>query len=290
MSLPGLKNLKTILIDVNEQIDKKYIHDFILSSLTLNNIDYENKQVKYLYLSDSSKYQIFIYEKDIKYLFFEYFQKNYKKTSSSNDLYIFDKHLIVYKDESFYFYKELEYELKDEELNHYLKNILLLEIDNIYKYDYKKFEELILIKNKMKSSLSDFNKSKKSSFKYYLLYLLVIIIFSFLFYLYEKKEYEQKLIIQENKNKKLIDKIKNKHSFKPLFLEVNYLFDLIKKNKLKLESFEKKNNSLFLIVVSKKKNHIYKFLNEIEPKVLKSSLTFDTKNKVYRYMADVRYD
>ena len=52
-----MNNFETILIDVNEKINKKYLNDFLLTSLNKKNIHI--KDIYYSYLKHSNQYQIF---------------------------------------------------------------------------------------------------------------------------------------------------------------------------------------------------------------------------------------
>ncbi|AXX87830.1 hypothetical protein AMRN_2115 [Malaciobacter marinus] len=237
----------TILIHVNEQIDDKYIKEFICSNLQLKNISYKHKYIYYSYVEQLNSYQVFVFEKnDFVLLFLDNINGDGLYT-----LLFYDSYLILLKNKKLYYFLNLKYKLSENEIIQLIKNKLNIEISTIMNLDNKSFEKLIGKSQKNKYNIIDF-----SSNNYLYAFMLncifcMIFLSNYYFYTQNKTKDSEKnkvLLTKEKKDlktKKLIDILNNSFTynlkFKNLVIKENKIDLLVTSNKVvNIENFSKK--------------------------------------------------
>ncbi|WP_404318431.1 hypothetical protein [Malaciobacter canalis] len=237
----------TILIQVNEQIDDKYIKEFICSNLQLKNISYKHKYVYYSYIQQLNSYQVFVFEKnDFALLFLD--------SINSDSLYtllFYDSYLILLKNKKLYYFLNLKYKLNEDELIQLIKNKLNIEISKITNLDNKSFEKLISKSQKNKYNILDF--SSNNYLNALILNCILCIVFLVNYFLYTQNRVtnsvENKVLFTKEKKdlktKKLIDILNNSFAhnlkFKDLTIKSNKIDLLVSSNKVvNIENFSKK--------------------------------------------------
>lgn len=283
MNTIALKNdFKTLEIESNEEIKRKNLKDFILTSLYINEQDsYEKKAIYVNYLYLSNKYQLFIAFPNTKHFVFELFSNICKK--SKYTLVICESFFCVYVNCKFYFYKDLDYELSDEKLIEFVSFNLSINIDEIIHVSSDELNSLISSynQNKIESILIDINKTKEYGFIYFLLYLLVLLVVSTTYINYTKIENEK---IAQLQKQKYLQNLKNKRdemsfiSFHDRFI---FFYENIKKYDLELVNFKYINNRFEFLISTDNKCKIFKFLDIYKSKIISSSLQFDNKRYVF---------
>lgn len=236
-----MNNFETILIDVNEKINKKYLNDFLLTSLNKKNIHI--KDIYYSYLKHSNQYQIF-YSSD--FLPFIYIFESYylNKTTISTDLFFSKEYFLIYINKKIYFYKELNNNSLSEILK-FIKYEIKLNIDNVIDINEENFNEL-----KYKY-IEHIYKRKKNRASFYLLlyssFLLIILFYS--------------LTIKENIVITKTNTIKNEKIV--LSTKLISLFSTFSKYNIKIKDIEYNNKNIILALYVSKINDFYEFsLNE----------------------------
>jgi len=96
IALPS--DIKSIIVDVSEEIQKKNLLNFVYTSLDLNNIDYSSNDIIYSnFLEHSKQYQFFIFSNNFKYMIIELLDDEYSEDSSNSfRLYIAKNFFVIY--------------------------------------------------------------------------------------------------------------------------------------------------------------------------------------------------
>lgn len=282
MNSIALKNdFKTLEIDSTEEIKRKKLKEFVLTSLYINEEEsYENKSIYVNYLYLSKKYQLFITTPKFKNFIFEIFEPLCK--NSKNVLFISKDFFCIYVNKKFYFYKELEYELTSLKLIEFIKIQLSLEIHETINIE-NSLDELISSFNekKMESILIDINEKKDKSLIFFLVYILFLISFSIF---YEKYQEAKSFEIYENQKRIELKKLKEKkdemkfYSFYESFISFK---EQLKIKKLKLSYFKFNNKHFEFKISSKNKKDILDFLALYKNRLISSSLKFEERGYVF---------
>lgn len=284
------QDINTVLLDVNEEIKQNNLRKFILTSLSLENIELKQENLYVSYLSRSNKYQVFIFDKKFSFLELDIFQCFYENKSDSIDIFLCDEFFVLYINQEFYYYQKLNYEINNEDLVEYIHKNLNLKVDNIYKIS---LDEREVLKNKyiessLKTKLINISEIKNKSFTFFISFvlLLVVSILVYLYYLYSMKDNLLSNINIQNKNSFL--DYKNKHKYKYLNDDVKYLLSELLKHDLILDEFVYKENQLELSFFSKNRNSIYSFLDLYKNKLDGNSIKFIKDKKVYICNANIK--
>ena len=174
-------------IDVSEKIEDKNLKDFIFTSLTLKNIDFnDDNKILVNYISQLNQYQIFLLDKQFFYFEFQIFEILYENKNfidDEYDLYICDDFFILYKNAFPYYFQKITNEINSSEFIEFLNKKLDISILNYKRFDNEEFEILkINYQNKKeKSTLKFLNIKSNHSFKIYLLFLFFLFTLFFIF-------------------------------------------------------------------------------------------------------------
>ena len=287
-----LKEIFSLEIDVSELISTENLKEFALTSLVLNNKEVSNSDVIYInYIENLKQYQIILTNNNYKYLPFLVFEQFYDKQNVQIglDLYLCDNFFCIYKDGLFYFYQAVEVQLGIEEFLEFITRKFNTKINKYVKIEKVYFEELkekYLLTNK-KESLLNINMKKNNSFKFYLLYLFLLVFFCGYFYFdNQKKVLDEDLI--NSKNIKL-EKLKDKYTFISIENDFNNVIENIKFYNLELLFFEYKEKKLKIILSSKIKANLYLFLKKNKEKLISSSVYFEDNKNIYELEAYVTF-
>lgn len=287
--IANYSEINSLLLNVSEKISKENINEFIKTSLELNYIDAKDKNIFYIFLEDSLKYQILYCNNKYEFLepeLFNYFDD----FSNTYDLFRYEKYFVVFKASKFYYYQKLDGNILDEELKEYLYKSLNIKISkfiNISKDDYErlylKYENL-----KQKSLLKSFNVKSNKALYIYLLYLVITISSLFLYLFYEQKQKENELKLFSVTQQKNLEELKKKYLYKPLFPYLEVLIKKLNKYKLELVKIEYKKEKISLELKSKNKEKLYMFLEQYNKNILNSSLVYDEIEKIFWCKIDVK--
>ena len=115
--------IKSLFIDVSEEIENKNLNKFILTSLKLNNFEInKNDFIHINFISELKQYQVLVFPKDYKNLIFQIFELFYVDRTDLNsfDLYFTDEFFCLYKNAEFYYFQKIESQLEIDELIVYI--------------------------------------------------------------------------------------------------------------------------------------------------------------------------
>lgn len=282
--------IKSLLVDVSEEIENKNLKKFVSTTLNLNNIVLNKNDFLYInFISEINKYQILIFPKEFKYMVFQIFEQLYvDKNINKYDLYLTESFFCLYKNGSFYYSQKLESKVIIEDLISYLNKIFSIKIDSyqfIDEFQQKKLEKKYLESNE-KNIIQNFNIKNSHSFKIYLFYLFLI--FSFCAVVFQNKLENSQKEDSEINIKNDFEKLKKEHLFNSFSNFFNELFQIFVKYDFDLESFEYKENSLKIVFSSSLKTNIYSFFNEIKEKLISQEISYLEKEELYKAVVYVK--
>ena len=281
-----VKNIVSLEIDVSEKIDKENLKDFAFTSLILNNKNFSKNDLIYInYIEELKQYQILLSTNAHKYLFFQIFELFYDKEIKGLDLYLGDDFFCLYKDGLFYYYQAIEISLSIDDFLEFINRKFNSKINNYIKIEKAYLEELkekYLLKN-TKTILKNINIKNDNSFKFYLVYIFLLLFSSLYFYFnYTDFFHKEEVVINEELH---FEKLKNDYLFVSVENDLNDIFKNIKLYNLDLVLFEYKQNNIKLTLASKNKEDLYQFLKEYKETLISSSILFDENKKTYEMVA-----
>lgn len=281
-----VKNIVSLEIDVSEKIDKENLKDFAFTSLKLNNKNFSNNDLIYInYIEELKQYQILLSTNAHKYLFFQIFELFYDKEIKGLDLYLGDDFFCLYKDGLFYYYQAIEISLSIDDFLEFINRKFNSKINNYIKIEKDYLEELkekYLLKN-TKTILKNINIKNDNSFKFYLVYIFLLLFSSLYFYFnYTDFFHKEEVVINEELH---FEKLKNEYLFVSVENDLNDILKNIKLYNLDLVLFEYKQNNIKLTLASKNKEDLYQFLKEYKETLISSSILFDENKKTYEMVA-----
>ena len=282
--------IKSLFIDVSEEIENKNLKKFIFTSLKLNNFEInKNDFIHVTFISELKQYQVLIFPKEYKNAIFQIFELFYleKKDSNSFDLYYTNEFFCLYKNGKFYYFQSIQSQIFIEDLIEYINKNFSIKLDNYETFDKKTLENLKneYLEKSLNSKLENFNLKKDYSFKIYLFYLLIII-FSFSFYFYNNqlnKEEKNEIKVENN-----FEKLKKEHLFSSISSDFDSLMELVKKHNLNLKSFEYKENKQKIVLSSNSKSDIYAFFNELKDNLISQEISYFENEKIYESLIYVK--
>lgn len=281
-----VKNIVSLEIDVSEKIDKENLKDFAFTSLILNNKNFSKNDLIYInYIEELKQYQIILSTNAHKYLLFQIFELFYDKETKGLDLYLGDDFFCLYKDGLFYYYQAIEISLSIDDFLEFINRKFNSKINNYIKIEKDYIEELkekYLLKN-TKKTLKNINIKNDNSFKFYLVYIFLLLFSSLYFYFnYTDFFHKEEVVINEELH---FEKLKNDYLFASVENDLNDIFKNIKLYNLDLVLFEYKQNNIKLTLASKNKEVLYQFLKEYKETLISSSILFDENKKTYEMVA-----
>ena len=131
--------IKSLLIDVSEEIENKNLKKFFFTSLKLNNLNInKNDFVSLNFISELNKYQVLICSNYLKYAIFQIFEQFYLQKENINcfDLYLTNDFFCLYKNGKFYYYQNLESKIPINDLIEYINKSFFIKIDNFEVVNY----------------------------------------------------------------------------------------------------------------------------------------------------------
>lgn len=292
MSIYASNNeIKSLLIDVSEEIENKNLKKFIFTSSKLNNFEIsKNDFVHINFISELKQYQVLTFPNCYKNTIFQIFELYYldEKDLNKFDLYFNDDFFCLYKNGKFYYFQNLQSKIFIEELIEFINKKFSITLDSFKVIQKETCEELKneYSKKALKNKLENFNIKNDYSFKIYLFYILIIISY-FAFYLYEnqiKNEENETKIVEENQ----FDKLKKEHFFTSISLDFNNIVELLGKYNLNLKSFEYKDNKQKVVLSSFIKSDIYSFFAELKDNLITQEVNYFENEKVYEAVIYVK--
>ena len=281
-------DVKSIIVDVSQEILEKNILDFTYSSLELNNITYKSTDKIYCnFLKYSNQYQIFVFNNNFEYMIFELLS-NTKNLDFT--LYITKDFFVVFEKNKFYTYQKTNQEYLEDELLEYINKNFNISITTIIKLDENKVNKIIENKDftLYKTNLKNINIKSNKTFLLYLFYLLICILGTFLYQEFEEKSFHKDRVTKQNFVKKEYSKTIQKLKFTPYEKEYEKVIKTINKLDLKLVSLTYSNSRMKIKVHSKNKNSIYVFLAAYQKRLQSNNIRKLTSKNIFESILNVK--
>ena len=126
-----IKQIISLEINVSEKIDNENLKDFVLTSLSINNKIFSNKDLIYnSHIDKLNQYQMIVIDKNYKYVAFQIFELFYDKKVEGLDLYLCDDFFCLYKNGLFYYYQTIEFSLTIEDFLEFINRKFNTKINN----------------------------------------------------------------------------------------------------------------------------------------------------------------
>lgn len=283
--------IKSLFIDVSEEIENTNLKKFIFTSLKLKNlIINKNDFVHINFISELKQYQILIFPNHHKKAIFQIYELFYldKKELDSFDLYLAEDYFCLYKNAQFYYYQNIESEILINDLIEYLNKNFSLKIDNYKAIKNTYQDELIsnYLEKSLNNKLINFNTKNSYGFGIFLFYLLILIFFSSLFFLNNQINSENKKEIAPENS---YDKLKNEHLFISFSPNFNELINLLNKYNLNLKTLEYKENKLKVVLSTAIKSDIYSFFSELKTNLISHDINYFENEEIYESTIYVKF-
>lgn len=275
--------IKSLFIDVSEEIENKNLKKFIFTSLKLKNLLVnKNDFVHINFISELKQYQILIFPTHYINATFQIYELFYldKKESDSFDLYLAEDYFCLYKNGEFYYYQNIESEILINDLIEYINKNFFLKIDTykIINNDYQEELKNNYLEKALNHKLINFNSKNSYSFGIFLFYILMLILsFGVLFLNNQVDSENNKEIVSENS----YDKLKTEHLFISFSSDFVLLLDLINKYNLNLKTLEYKENRLKVVLSTPIKSDIYSFFSELKTNLISHDINYFENEKIY---------
>ena len=279
--------IKSLFIDVSEEIENNNLKKFIFTSLKLNNFEINKNDFLHInFIHEVKQYQVLIFSKEYKNAIFQIFELYYLEENGLDkfDLYLTNEFFCLYKNGKFYYFQNIESHFEINELIEYINKKFMLKIDNHKIIDNIELEELknCYLEKNSKNKFVNFNKRDDYSFKIYLVYLIVIVV-SFMFFLENKNE-NKNLSIMENE----FDKLKNDYLFSFFNTDFDFLTKLLQKHNLNLKSFEYKENRIKISFYTTSKPNIYSLFEDLKDRLISQEINYFENEKNYEAIVYVK--
>lgn len=279
--------IKSLFIDVSEEIENKNLKKFIFTSLKLNNFEInKNDFVHINFIPELKQYQVLVFPKEYKNAIFQIFELFYSEKNDLNkfDLYFTNDFFCLYKNAKFYYFQNIESQFEINELIEYINKKFMLRIDNYKIIDNSELEELknSYLEKRFQNRLENFNKKDNYSFKIYLVYLIVILV-SFMFF-WENKDETKNSFIVENE----FDKLKNDYVFSSFNADFDFLTKLLQKHNLNLKSLEYKENKIKISFYTTSKPNIYSLFENLKDRLISQEINYLENEKIYESIIYVK--
>jgi hypothetical protein len=283
-----IKQIISLEINVSEKIDNENLKDFVLTSLSINNKIFSNKDLIYnSHIDKLNQYQMIVIDKNYKYVAFQIFELFYDKKVEGLDLYLCDDFFCLYKNGLFYYYQTIEFSLTIEDFLEFINRKFNTKINNYIKIEKDYLEELknkYLSKN-IKTTLKNINIKNDNSFKFYMIYVFILFVLGMYFYLNtEELSFDKEIINNQNLE---FERFKKEHNFLSSGDAFDEILENIKLHNLDLQILEYKQSKIKIILSSQIKENLYLFLQEYKKSLLSSSVYFDENKQKYEATAYV---
>jgi len=284
MKLLNASEINTLSIKVTEKIHKKNLFKFLRTNILNSELSYtKNSFFYYTYITHSSTYEIFLYDKMTQDTILEPFILPYLLSRSKvQSLYITDNYFALFENESLLCLKNIS-NTSDEEIIDYIKQI--------YKLD--DFEVLIvpssLLNNFDLKKYKPYNQLEVALYedKSFVVFTVYLGISSFLLLLFLMYQFTQ------NDYPEIQDKPKtNKHKIPPLnkpFKKAHELFSYIEVNTMYIKKISYTNNKIKTTLYDTNKQSLLKLLNKYNKNIQLKSLVFSSENKLYSMDVIIEY-
>jgi len=284
MKLLNASEINTLSIKVTEKIHKKNLFKFLRTNILNSELSYtKNSFFYYTYITHSSTYEIFLYDKTTQDTILEPFILPYLLPRSKvQSLYITDNYFALFENESLLCLKNIS-NTSDEEIIDYIKQIYKLEDFEVLLVSSSLLNNVDLKKYKAYNQV-EVALYEDKSFLIFNLYLGIssFLLLAFLIYQVTQNSY------QEIHYKPTTYKQKIPLLNKP-FEKVHELFSYIELNTMYINKISYTNNKIKTTLYDTNKQSLLKILNKYKKNIKLKSLVFSSENKLYSMVVIIEY-
>lgn len=282
-NLCTVEELEIVEIEIDEEIEKKNLKDFISTSLKLKNINLpKNKKIILNYIEELKTYQLILVEIEFKYLEIELFYKLYEQNNKNETIaFLYKNYFLIFKNDKFYCLQRIEENIQSIELLNYLNKNFEIDIHNFISVNS---EDLYLKDDLLndKNYIEYFNLKKSYSFFIYITYLIFLLLIFIYFYFNQNENLPQNIQTFDSSS------LEKEYKFNSFEEKSRKIIFKIYQNNLNLINFEFDTNIIKIEVISQSKENIYKFLEDKEIVFLSSSIDYEEEKNTYKAKIDVK--
>ncbi|TLS96842.1 hypothetical protein [Aliarcobacter cibarius] len=282
-NLCTVEELEIVEIEIDEEIEKKNLKDFISTSLKLKNINLpKNKKIILNYIEELKTYQLILVEIEFKYLEIELFYKLYEQNNKNETIaFLYKNYFLIFKNDKFYYLQRIEENIQSIELLNYLNKNFEIDIHNFISVNS---EDLYLKDDLLndKNYIEYFNLKKSYSFFIYITYLIFLLLIFIYFYFNQNENLPQNIQTFDSSS------LEKEYKFNSFEEKSRKIIFKIYQNNLNLINFEFDTNIIKIEVISQSKENIYKFLEDKEIVFLSSSIDYEEEKNTYKAKIDVK--
>ena len=282
-NLCTVEELEIVEIEIDEEIEKKNLKDFISTSLKLKNINLpKNKKIILNYIEEFKTYQLILVEIEFKYLEIELFYKLYEQNNKNETIaFLYKNYFLIFKNDKFYYLQRIEENIQSIELLNYLNKNFEIDIHNFISVNS---EDLYLKDDLLndKNYIEYFNLKKSYSFFIYITYLIFLLLIFIYFYFNQNENLPQNIQTFDSSS------LEKEYKFNSFEEKSRKIIFKIYQNNLNLINFEFDTNIIKIEVISQSKENIYKFLEDKEIVFLSSSIDYEEEKNTYKAKIDVK--
>ena len=290
------KAITTLSQKVTQEIDSKYLLEFIKTSILNSNIPTDkNTQYYYKYIESSLSYEILIFQNNNTnnfilepFIFLAFYDIN--ETVNSVDVFVSNETFVLFKNRELLVLKNVE-NVSNEDIKIYVYQTYNIKIDNFIQIDKETIQQLktkYLLNNYKKIDIKFHKIIENKSFTFFIIFLTVTTLLS-LYILSTKMDNSnikdskankspQTVLVQNHFSK--LEKIYNKHNLKNIEKTIE-LFKYLKLQGITLETFEYKSNKIYANIVDKQKKKLLDFITVYTEDIEINSIEFNENDSVF---------
>jgi hypothetical protein len=285
-------NIQSLSIKVSEQINDKYILDFLRTNLASSDIELDSNSFFYFtFLKEYLSYEIIVFTKDESEFILEPFvlQSFYtNEVSNSIDLFLTNSYFVIYENKIPLLFKNIS-SLSKEDIESFILQTYKIKIDNTYIIDEQKLlkiEEEYISKNSKFSSFKFYPFKEDKSFRIFTIFIVIATaIFSYIIYNKSQKSITIKdhtLELQASKNKyQELKKIYQNSQIKPVSNMFEF-FKYLKLNDILIDTIVYKNKMFQTILIHKNKQNLLDIFTMYSKNISMNSMVYDDFEEEYK--------
>lgn len=292
LNIVDITNIQSFSIKVTEKIQKKYLLDFLRTSLE-NKVDIDTDLNFYAsFISSSLTYEILSFKGNLQHSFPEPFIFITECHNAQKELFITENYFCIFDSKKLLFYRDIE-NILHEDIQTYIEQLYKIKIDKVSVIQKSEYER---IKNNFQSQYNrytfDFYPLKKdNSFKIFSAFIVLVIVL-FIFALYTAVN-KKTIAVPKSETKPFYEKgykklllLYNKSKNKPIEKIIDFCEYIINCN-INMEQLQYKNGKLYFVLYNKKRKKLLHVISNYTEEIKIHSLKFDKSTNRYTMEAEL---
>lgn len=311
-----LKNVKTFLTKVSEEIDKQYINEYLFTQIQSQNLTLDNNsQVHYSYIKSIKSYQISIINSKNKNIVLEpfVFVTNYiDKNDKSTDLFICADFFALYDNGQLIYFNHINSDLQDKsfasnetklsgfeknDIIEYINQTFSIIINNTYDIDEKElleYEKMYSLNIEKLPPIKYISKKNNKTSTLYLIYVFIILTSLAIYFInfinqngikITNNMKDIKLETAKSEYNNLLNKYEDNKKITSYLIN---LFSVLNNNDIKLISLKVSQNKSQIKIKASKKEVLLDFLDYYDEDSIINNMTYIKKDNTYEITATIK--